>query len=1045
MRLSAPGCPLRVNAPSRESAWSFVGLFVTVLLLASGIGWGQVLTPPAPPLVAPVISGHYPGDTDGDRIDDVLAEISAASPRDAGKAVGTFSADEASIAVELIFNEAVTQSQIDAFLAAGGEITYLYKSVSYGWNGRIAPKAIASLPAIMGPSLVLVESVRELEPYMDMATRTGRVRPIWQPGFAGTVAGFDGDPSITIGFVVDGVDGTHPDLAGRCAYWSDFSGADESDPVDYLGHGSLSAGVAVGTGEADTLVAPALKYTYVGDYSSPQHVVDPISFISSTYVEVKSEASWVGGEAVLAQIRWIKGEWLADLDWIGRFVWGSSYVDVTNSYLASQRQVFSTLLDAVESSHQDLSQVVITNSVSLYPSINDGFPRFRGVAPACRWASTRVDVYGEWDEDSGLSQSLDDLVQHREAHNIKIINISHGLVDENGPSESQSMRDKVNSAVRSGIVVVSAAGNSADYPFEEWRKMADPPRAALAITVGATNDENELTYYSSYGYTDPDHEIGEDYKPDLVAPGGSIHQTGIMSVDTGFADGLGIEDKQPDDYTTQYGTSFASPFVAGCAALIIDAMQQQGTTWDFHSDEQPRFVKMLLCATASETNAKREEWHFSPTLERASAGPEGFPRGKDRYEGYGVINAEAAVEAVCQTYVPGTSASEELGAAATDRRVWARSVNLVAGSDIDVSLDNPTGGDFDLYLYDAVPSDTGTPIILVSSARVGKGVDEFLTHTPDMTKKALLVVKRVSGAGTFELLAEQAGPPTASDVAVTAGHNAPVTVTLAGMDDGSPNPPGQLSYVVQSLPEHGQLEHAGTGAAILHVPAALGEGVDQVVYRPDTDWTGEDAFTFRADDGGTAPGGGHSNVATVSITIVADITQVFQVASEADDAGGRKWSTYQKLNEPALAVGQEVAGMRFRHLEIPQGARIIKATLKLCSYTSDLRADLTAVIHAEAADDVDEFGSDHRVSGATTTNASQVWQWESPAWSSNTWYESPDISQVIQEVVDRSGWSTSSSIAILCSADGYASTDRRFWSYDGNSDNAVQLEITYQP
>ncbi|UCD52654.1 MAG: S8 family serine peptidase, partial [Phycisphaerales bacterium] len=672
----------------------------------------------------------------------------------------------------------------------------------------------------------------------------------------------------------------------------------------------------------------------------------------------------------------------------------------------------------------------------------DGFPRFRGVAPACRWASVRVDIYGEWDEDHGISESLDDPVQHREEHNIKIINISHGLVDEGLPSQGQSLRDKVNSAVRSGVVVVSAAGNSAYAPEEEQRMMSDPPRAALAITVGATNDENELTYYSTYGYTDPDHEAGEDYKPDLVAPGGSIHQTGIMSVDTGFADGFGIDDKQPDDYTTQYGTSFASPFVAGCAALIIDAMQQQGTVWDFHSDEQPRFVKMLLCATASETNAKREEWHFSPNLDRAAAGPEGFPRGKDRYEGYGIINAEAAVEAICQKYLPGTVASEEFGAEATDRRVWARSVSLVGGSDIKLSLDNPSGGDFDLYLYDATPSDTGTPVILASSTRFGEGVDESLTYTPDVSDQALLVVKRVTGSGAFEVLAEQAGPPTASDVTVAAGYNAPVTITLEGMDDGSPGP---LSYVVLSLPEHGQLEHVGTGGPILGAPTALAGGVDQIIYRPDADWTGEDAFTFCADDGGSAPGGGRSNVATVSITIVADITRVYQVTAGADDAGGRKWSTYQKLSEPSLAVGQEVAGIRFGNLGIPQGARIVKATLELCAYTSDLKAALTAIIRAEAADDVDEFSNDHRVSGAVTTDASQEWDWDSPAWSSNTWYESPDISHVIQEVVDRPGWSADSSLAIILSTDGYASIDRRFWSYDGNPDNAVQLEITYRP
>ncbi len=211
----------------------------------------------------------------------------------------------------------------------------------------------------------------------------------------------------------------------------------------------------------------------------------------------------------------------------------------------------------------------------------------------------------------------------------------------------------------------------------------------------------------------------------LIAPGGSYLYTGMMSVDSGTSDALGA-DKDPNDYASGVGTSFSAPFVSGCAALVIDAMQKQGIKWNFGASDQPRFVKMLLCATASETNAQREGKQFNPTLERAAAGPDGFPAGKDEQEGYGLINPDAAVEAVSQTYALGSSVTGDLGGnpTATAKRVWAHTVNLKAGCDITVSLTNPAGADFDLYLYSAVPSKTGTPTILAASTNTKAGDPE---------------------------------------------------------------------------------------------------------------------------------------------------------------------------------------------------------------------------------------------------------------------------------------------------------------------------------
>jgi len=106
-------------------------------------------------------------------------------------------------------------------------------------------------------------------------------------------------------------------------------------------------------------------------------------------------------------------------------------------------------------------------------------------------------------------------------------------------------------------------------------------------------------------------------------------------------------------------------------------------------------------------------------------------------------------------------------------------------------------------------------------------------------------------------------PPSASDVNVQTPVNTDVDVTLNAVDDGLPD--GTLIYVIDSLPANGEIADAGTGTPITSTPYILSG--DMVSYSPNPYFQGVDSFDYYADDGGVAPDGGASNIASVNVTV----------------------------------------------------------------------------------------------------------------------------------------------------------------------------------
>ncbi|MCK5172181.1 MAG: hypothetical protein KAR47_02250, partial [Planctomycetes bacterium] len=74
-------------------------------------------------------------------------------------------------------------------------------------------------------------------------------------------------------------------------------------------------------------------------------------------------------------------------------------------------------------------------------------------------------------------------------------------------------------------------------------------------------------------------------------------------------------------------------------------------------------------------------------------------------------------------------------------------------------------------------------------------------------------------------------------------------------------------FISTSLPSHGDLSEPDGGPAINRVPYPLPVTKNVVSYTPCPYFGGADSFKFKANDSGTPPTGGESNIATVTVNV----------------------------------------------------------------------------------------------------------------------------------------------------------------------------------
>lgn len=174
------------------------------------------------------------------------------------------------------------------------------------------------------------------------------------------------------------------------------------------------------------------------------------------------------------------------------------------------------------------------------------------------------------------------------------------------------------------------------------------------------------------------------------------------------------------------------------------------------------------------------------------------------------------------------------------------------------------------------------------------------------------------------------------------------------------------------------------------------------------------------------------------------VTVEVRVAASTDDAEEKATGGMRLASSDLELVndgGDQTVGMRFNAVTVPRGATITAATIQF--QVDEVNSEATSLlIEGEAADNAVTFAGTQLNISSRSRTASSV-PWTPVPWTTKSQagpdQQTPDIAGIIQEIVNRTGWTSGNSMVIIVTGTGV----RKAEAYDGVAAAAPLLHVEY--
>ncbi|MCF6325332.1 MAG: chitobiase/beta-hexosaminidase C-terminal domain-containing protein, partial [Gammaproteobacteria bacterium] len=378
-------------------------------------------------------------------------------------------------------------------------------------------------------------------------------------------------------------------------------------------------------------------------------------------------------------------------------------------------------------------------------------------------------------------------------------------------------------------------------------------------------------------------------------------------------------------------------------------------------------------------------------------------------------------------------------------------ISVIADPDVlpivEAPVISPMGGVFTDSVTINMSSATPAALLYYTLDGTMPGENDSLYSVPfDLTSSTLLTVKGYLGGYT---------PSTTSSEDFTIiDSSINIAPVLAAIGDRQVNENQLMVVNVSASDTDGTVPGLMADLTALPVGDAgfidNGDGSGQLSWTPAEGDAGNYAVTMSAIDA-LDNSLTDSEVVVIAVTVPSPVvgervTTQRQIMNSRDDAEERGDGTINFSSSDLELVQDgmdtQVVGLRFRDLQIPRGVIITQAYLEfLVDEVNTGSIDL--MIAAQATPDARSFSSNvNDISNRVKTMANVSWTNEEDWSVIGETQQSPDISPLIQEIINQGTWLNGNAVAIIIS--GSSNGMREADSFDGNASGAPKLVVEYR-